>query len=398
MMPCFTFAAFMKNLVYLLLFVLVLSACGNASKTDESTVSAKDTTAAKQRPDWYKRFEGTLAGAEVVLHLQKEGTTIGGNYYYLKSGAIISLNGWGDTIKTDAEWLLTENPTTESRINATGDAQWLVVLKNDSLTGTWTGSNGKQFPILLHEAYNDMSLELNVLYIADSARYSDSLTSPQATSNYQLLLPPSDIADAPRSFLENAFVKAIGCTDKNMSGEACIRQSMDIFFREWRNQMSSIDSAHEDLSMAMNNHSSDFYQHVMYNDNGLLVVENFDAGYSGGAHGNYAASYLNLDWKEQQNWQLTDIFNRNDTASLIPLLDAQARKYTGIKNNQAISEYLFVYHVPITTNFFIGTKGITFVYNPYEIASYADGQIFLYLTFETLKLYLTKEFMMRMGL
>jgi hypothetical protein len=54
--------------------------------------------------------------------------------------------------------------------------------------------------------------------------------------------------------------------------------------------------------------------------------------------------------------------------------------------------------VPATGNVYVGSKGLSFVYNPYEIASYADGQITLFLPYNKLFPLLTPAFRQRMKL
>lgn len=391
----------MKSTFLVLGTLLLLTTCGNGgdkketSNTDSTTTTTKAPTAPAM-PDWYKRFEGTVAGLPVVVHLHKWGENVSGSYYYLKTELPIELNNWSDTTKGDNEWLLTERASSESPEDAK-DANWLITLKGDKLTGTWTGAGNKISPIDLQEAYGNESVGLAMIYVADSARYQDTASRPVATATVAMLQPTQDMADAPKAFLEIALHKAAGCSNDGLNPKECIDESNKKFFEEWMGMMREADSmGDDDIRAFHNNHTSDIDQHVVYNDNGWLIVETMNASYMGGAHGNYASTYLNLDWKNQQQWVLTDVIAKRDTAQLVPLLQASARRYFKIGKSQNLSGYLFESKIPVTPNFYITPKGITFSYAPYEIAAYAAGQINLYLPYEEVKAWLTPEFKARM--
>jgi len=48
-------------------------------------------------------------------------------------------------------------------------------------------------------------------------------------------------------------------------------------------------------------------------------------------------------------------------------------------------------------NFYFNDKGLAFMYNPYEVASYAQGQIVVFIPFNELKSYLVPAFAERIG-
>jgi len=126
------------------------------------------------------------------------------------------------------------------------------------------------------------------------------------------------------------------------------------------------------------------------------VVRNLSGEYTGGAHGYYASSFLNVDVEGSRLWTLADIVS--DSNALRPLLNDAAINYFRLKPGSGMSNRLLVDEVPTTGNVFLSATGVSFVYNPYEIASYADGEIMLFLPYTKLSSLLTDAFRARMQL
>ena len=61
------------------------------------------------------------------------------------------------------------------------------------------------------------------------------------------------------------------------------------------------------------------------------------------------------------------------------------RGVTTKKQLHEISSITVVGDIYVENNFLLEEMGITFVYNAYEIASYADGTIFVFLPYEDMK-------------
>jgi hypothetical protein len=64
-----------------------------------------------------------------------------------------------------------------------------------------------------------------------------------------------------------------------------------------------------------------------------------------------------------------------------------------MKRNEPLSNALFENSIEPTNNFCITKKGILFLYNPYEIAAYAMGEIELFIPFEELKTVVNPRFL-----
>lgn len=112
---------------------------------------------------------------------------------------------------------------------------------------------------------------------------------------------------------------------------------------------------------------------VVYNKGDFVSIEDYSYVYSGGAHGNYGVNYRSYDKISKKIIAYSDFFDFEANEILESLLAKEIKS----KNIKTFGTDFFV-----TDNIYFTEKGITFVYNPYEIASYADGIISVFLPFE----------------
>lgn len=88
------------------------------------------------------------------------------------------------------------------------------------------------------------------------------------------------------------------------------------------------------------------------------------------AHGDYTIRYINYDMNAGKVFSLTDIFTPEGIEALPKILRERARTVVSVIGPTSLSE------LPAANNFFINNKGdIVFAYQPYEIASYAQGAV-----------------------
>lgn len=88
------------------------------------------------------------------------------------------------------------------------------------------------------------------------------------------------------------------------------------------------------------------------------------------AHGIYGVSYINFDLDSARIIGLTDIIDPASLNSLPQMLHGKARRMTGYIGKTEITA------LPANNNFYLDADGtIVFVYQPYEVASFAQGII-----------------------
>lgn len=109
--------------------------------------------------------------------------------------------------------------------------------------------------------------------------------------------------------------------------------------------------------------------------NGVLCYAYDMDSYEGGAHSTTLSSMVNFDIKTGKQITLKDIFAPGYESPLNDLLLNALQKKKGVKDIEGLHNmgYLLSTDIYAPENFILEDNGITFIYNPYEIAPYALG-------------------------
>ena len=122
---------------------------------------------------------------------------------------------------------------------------------------------------------------------------------------------------------------------------------------------------------------------VVYEDKKVLTLQLDSYIFTGGAHGYTAKRFLNFDKRkgiELENWQL---FQNRKNFQLYA--EAKFREQEAIPTKASINETGFMFERDtfyLPKNIGFTQDGIKLLYNPYEVAAYADGPIVLTLPFK----------------
>ncbi|MEL7222891.1 MAG: DUF3298 domain-containing protein, partial [Bacteroidota bacterium] len=130
---------------------------------------------------------------------------------------------------------------------------------------------------------------------------------------------------------------------------------------------------------------------VYYNTDTLLTLGYLDYSYSGGAHGLYATQVASYDIQRQRRLRITDILYPGYEARVGDILAQTFRKAYGLGEREPLNTILFDSTILPNDNFGITSKGIFFVYVPYEIAPYVVGEIELFVAFEAIEDFVKPE-------
>ncbi|QIM64066.1 RsiV family protein [Frederiksenia canicola] len=126
--------------------------------------------------------------------------------------------------------------------------------------------------------------------------------------------------------------------------------------------------------------------------NNIVTFTQFFYTYSGGAHGLGYTDYLNIDVKKQALIQLDDLIRPTKHNELLELLwrayEAKTRELYGKNEETFVKKADFF----APNNFYFTPYGINFVYAPYAIGAYAEGEIELFLYFDELKEIVTEAY------
>ncbi|MBS1778300.1 MAG: DUF3298 domain-containing protein [Bacteroidetes bacterium] len=380
---------------FALLLLLVATVSCNSENKKQPTAAVITTQDTSRQAEAYKRFSGTIAGQPVVLNLQMGKhayATISGSYYYVKQGKPIGLYILPDSTVQNG-YLVDEDPEEK---NSDTQPHWKFVYDGNTIIGKWTSADGKKtYDISLKEDYPQGSYHLGIWAKEDSIPYQRGKARAVATVSYQVLVLQHSTKEET-DFFNKCIHQELGC-DKmpEASLDQCVQTQIDSYAAGYKRELADVDDTL--LSEAFNNYYQGISMPVLYNDNGWLIVESNFSDYSGGAHGNYGVSYLNMDMQNKKLWKLEDIMTV-DSVKLQTILEKQARKAFDIPAGGKLSDGLLTDRVMPNGNFYITNTGITFVYNPYEIAAYAYGIASFFIPYTQIKELLKPAFVQRMQL
>lgn len=135
--------------------------------------------------------------------------------------------------------------------------------------------------------------------------------------------------------------------------------------------------------------------HVQLYLKNLLIYRIDYNEYTGGAHGIYMATYLNMDLRTLSPIRLDDLFISDYNESLTDLLWNQLMADNKVTTRQELEDmgYATTGDLEPTENFYLSKEGITFYYNVYEIAPYVMGPIKITLPYDVMQHLLSDDCM-----
>lgn len=378
----------------LLLLPLLLTACSSDGTRPAKAEKGRPAAATSYSEgntggDFYRRYSGMIANQPVVVQLHRFAGRFTGSYQYKSQGKLIWIT---EKERSGDSVFFSEYPPEPA---ADEQAGLVLAFGTNTLSGSWISAAGdKRLPVMLREEYPDGSSRLLAAHLEDTALLIEGKSAPFASVSYRYLLPePSS-----PGFLGRSLIGLFANQQTTASNvEQALQSEVNAYFERYRRETRPLLQEDPDTAtMFAFNFSAAKALEVLYNDNGWVVVRNLSGEYTGGMHGYYSSTFLNIDVSGARSWQAGDVFV--DTIALKPMLNDAAISYFQLKPGKAMANRLLVDEVPPTGNMFITPTGIYFVYNPYEIASYADGEILLFLPYSKLTPLLTEAFRTRMKL
>lgn len=133
---------------------------------------------------------------------------------------------------------------------------------------------------------------------------------------------------------------------------------------------------------------------VLHRDSAVVSVAIDTYSYMGGAHPNYWTSFKNFVPSTGTPLSIDDI--ALDRRKLTALAEQAFRREKQLRPNQDLDKAGYWFgnnRFGLPDNFAFTEKGLVFVYNPYEIASYAEGPTELLLPYADLRGIVRPEFL-----
>ncbi len=124
--------------------------------------------------------------------------------------------------------------------------------------------------------------------------------------------------------------------------------------------------------------------------NDLLTFRITHEGYLGGAHGYFSRSFVNYDLRKQAVETADSLFANK--VAIRSLIIKQLTADNKLQSPRQLEENAIVFSVAdiqVPANFYFEDDNVVFYYNPYEIGSWAQGEVNVKVPFSALRQYLT---------
>lgn len=344
-----------------------------------------NTEAISQLPaTFYKRLEGIKDGKPIQIQLTKSETDWQGVYVTDQGSRSLML----DTVRNDTV-VFWDNGLTDYYQGKKASNKLSLRWNGAGFDAEYLETGKPTLKFTLNETYPVGSEKLKYIAYRDSTpAFPRVERAPKAEFTVNSLR-------AANKWLDARLQLSIGIQQNSVTWNDGLRILKTKYFDEYRKGVSEILPFRADSMNAALNQFERADMQVQYNDKGYLVVDLFRSNYTGGAHGYYFSTMINLDVKNQSVLKLSDIIQA-DSNTVKGLLEKYFRIQYKLKPNAKLTQIIFDPTLKMSENFYFNQNGLCFIYNPYEIASYAQGQIVVFIPSEALKPYLVHDFASRM--
>jgi putative sterol carrier protein len=342
----------------------------------------------QSKENWYKVYTGNIGNLSATFHLIKSNNSYSGYIWCNQNQWPMPVYGSEKKYETDS--IIISSGSGLITMTLTG------VLNNDSFSGTSflekTGSDPKKSMFHLSINNDKKFTPFEYLLASDSAKLLPEIENESVFSSTmgtiwpvtntgfdatlkakikQVLRMPSTVNDAKKWF--ETKIEKLAATWKKQNNKITPKKA---------SEMGLSLSEDEETSVG-----------VMYENEYYITLADYNYSFTGGAHGNYGTTLVTINKKNNRLMQLTDILNTQGISRISAYLDKAARLQFDVNNNKPLDQNnFFVKKITPSKNLYITTTGIGFLYSPYELRSFADGEVNLFVPFTTLASYLQSSF------
>lgn len=241
---------------------------------------------------------------------------------------------------------------------------------------------------------NAGALEFDSIQVNETSHLFEDTTKPACNLiiNFAYAGKSSDakLKDSLNTFLASTF---FGDKYMTMTPEEAIKKYTEKYIKDYRNDLEPMykkDEQEKEKGASMEAWYS-YYKGVesrvqLYIKH-LLVYRIDYNEYTGGAHGIYMSTFLNMDLHTLTPVRLDDLFAGDYKEALTDLLWNQLMADNKVATRRELEDigYATTGELEPTENFYLGQEGITFYYNVYDIAPYVMGPIKITLPYEMMQ-------------
>ena len=337
---------------------------------------------------WYKIYTGKVGNLSATLHLHKAEKNYSGYIWFDQNQWPMPIYSGGQVAMTDS--INISSASGPISLNLTG------VFNNESFNGISVlekeGSLSKKAKFELQVNTDKKFTPFKYVSAEDSAKLLPQIKNESTCDYIAATIWPqgnTTLDAALRKQISKMFNMPATVTEPGKWLMSSVKKSTTAWKKE-NSKLSPKDASDMGLSLSVQEENRVM---VMYENEYYITLANYSYAYTGGAHGNYGTSLASINKQSGKQLQLTDVLNAEGIKLMPALLEKVARLQYGIKNNLPLDQNNFlVKKIEPSKNFYITTSGIGFLYAPYEIKSFADGDVNLLIPFTALNSYLQPGF------
>lgn len=374
-------------LVLLIASALFIIGCGEKNKPVESSVNNN-----RLHKYFYKRFEGRVEGkGDLTMNLSGKDSVLTGDIYFKNSGVpeFFTFNSKIHANNSVRISLHARNSNIMHNDNSREELSGKFI-SNNKIEGEFINYNtGSKNKFKLKENYSAGSYKFRM---ENASRTYGSRESGGAGIEY--IFPQfEDKVSGTLSMINNKILKNITGsygeigTGKNLKNiESEMNDFIDRFMKFEKDPLfpSNYKPFWEDS----------FYSSVVFNSRNVLVLENIDFRYEGGAHPNTFYTFYNFNTLTGKEISLSDLFANGYKPKLDNIGEKKFRENYHIGKNESLEKrgyFLKNHKFHLNNNFAIFASGLLFKFNPYEIAAYVYGAPEVFILYKDLNGLLKKK-------
>lgn len=249
---------------------------------------------------------------------------------------------------------------------------------------------------------NAGALEFDSIQVNETAHLFGDTAKPACNLVINFAYVSKSTDERMKDSLNTFFLSAcFGDKYMTMTPEEAMKKYTEKYVADYRKDLEPMykkdeQDKEDDASMeAWYSYYKGIESHVQLYTKQLLVYRIDYNEYTGGAHGIYMSSFLNMNLQTLSPIRLDDLFVNDYSEALTDLLWNQLMADNKVTSRQELEDmgYVTTGNLEPTENFYLGKEGITFYYNVYDIAPYVMGPVKITLPYEMMQHLLSDDSM-----
>lgn len=338
---------------------------------------------------WYQVFTGKIAKMEVTLHLHAAGDQLNGYIWFSTEPVIMQCYSEYDAGKKSLVISATTNPLTVILTGKLGEGHF-----SGEATIQKENNEATQSSFTLLAAKAGHLTTFDYFFAGGTATMPPNLKNDSKADYLNATIWPDTLVQNPlKTTLKTIISKALNKKETINHPGSLLMANRKNYIDQWKKETAKLSIAQAN-EMGLS-YSTKFQKRieVMYEDERVITIANFEVSYTGGAHENYATFITNIDKKTGNVLKLKHLLTDEGVKALPGLLEQVTRQQYGLDQTKTLEQNgLFVNTIHPSENFYITNGNLGFYYPTYELLPFAYGEPNLFIPASVIEKYLKPGF------